>query len=202
MDITPVSSLSGNDYRASGGCGPGGCQDVKSGHERMNGPGRKLSEEDRRKVEQLKQSDREVRAHEAAHMAAAGGHALGGAHYQYERGPDGRSYAVGGEVSIDSSAVSGDPEATLSKAQAVQQAALAPADPSNKDRQVAAAAAAMAAQARIDISRQEDGQNPEPEESTGGDAANKPSTADALMQRFRTGGTLHDNAGTALHLIA
>ncbi len=201
MDITPISSQIGNNYRASGGCGLGGCQDVKSGHEQKNGPGQELSEEDRRKLEQLKQTDRGVRAHEAAHMAAAGGHAQGGAHFEYQRGPDGRSYAVGGEVSIDTSAVSGDPEATLSKAQAVQQAALAPTDPSSQDRQVAAEAAAMAAQARLDISRQEDEQNPA-SESTGGETTNKPGTADALMQRFNAAGALAGRAEPALHLLA
>lgn len=65
--------------------------------------------------------DREVRAHEQAHMAAAGAYSRGG--------PDNRQYAVGGEVQIDTSAVSGDPEATIRKAQTVRRAANAPATP-------------------------------------------------------------------------
>ena len=44
--------------------------------------------------------DREERQHEQAHLSAAGGHARGGPSYQYETGPDGKRYAVGGEVSI------------------------------------------------------------------------------------------------------
>ena len=52
-------------------------------------------------------------------MAAAGAHSRGGPSYEYQRGPDNRQYAVGGEVQIDTSAVSGDPEATIRKAQTV-----------------------------------------------------------------------------------
>lgn len=71
-----------------------------------------------------------MRAHEHAHLAAAGSYARGGIQYEYERGPDSRSYAIGGEVDIDTSSVPNDPEATIQKAQAVRRAALAPADPS------------------------------------------------------------------------
>lgn len=106
-----------------------------------------------RVLAELRARDRQVRAHEAAHLAAAGGLARGGATYTYERGPDGRPYAIGGEVSIDTSAISGDPRATLAKAQQIQAAALAPADPSPQDRSVAAAAAAMAAQAQQELAR-------------------------------------------------
>jgi hypothetical protein len=101
----------------------------------------------------LQARDSQVRAHEAAHLAAAGGLARGGASYTYERGPDGKAYSVGGEVSLDTSAVPGNPAATLAKAQQIQAAALAPADPSAQDRSVAAAASAMAAQAQIDLQR-------------------------------------------------
>jgi hypothetical protein len=106
-----------------------------------------------RVLAELRARDRQVRAHEAAHLAAAGGLARSGATYAFEQGPDGRAYATGGEVSIDTSAVSGDPRATLAKARQIQAAALAPADPSPQDRSVAAAAAAMAAQAEQDLAR-------------------------------------------------
>lgn len=166
--------------------------------------GQRLSEEEQREVEQLKQRDREVRAHEAAHMAAAGGHARGGANFTYQRGPDGRNYAVGGEVSIDTSAVPGDPEATLIKAQQVQQAALAPAEPSSQDRQVAAEAAAMAAQARLEIARREDEQQDGESASNGNSAVvQRADDADPLMERMKAGGAIHDHAaGAVLHLIA
>jgi SprA-related family len=93
-----------------------------------------------------------LRAHEQAHAAAAG--ALGGApSFKFERGPDGRSYAVSGEVQIDVSAVSDDPEATIRKMQQVKRAALAPADPSGPDRAIAARADAeiLAAQRELAI---------------------------------------------------
>lgn len=105
-------------------------------------------------LKQLQARDREVRAHEQAHLAAAGQYAKGGASFSYTRGPDGRNYATGGEVGISTSAVSGDPEATLRKAEQVRRAALAPAEPSTQDLKVAAQATATASQARQDIAAQ------------------------------------------------
>lgn len=109
-----------------------------------------------REITELKAIDRKVRAHEAAHLAAAGGLARGGASFTYTQGPDGKNYAVGGEVAIDTSPVAGDPAATLAKAQQIQAAALAPSDPSPQDRSVAAAAAAMAAQAQAELAKKKD----------------------------------------------
>jgi len=105
-------------------------------------------------ITQLKARDREVKAHEAAHLAAAGQYATGGANYSYTTGPDGRQYANGGEVGIDTSPISNDPQATLVKAQQVQRAALAPAKPSAQDRSVASQASQMAMQARQDIAEE------------------------------------------------
>ena len=102
-------------------------------------------------LRELKQRDREVRTHEQAHAAAGGQHVSGGPSYSYQRGPDGRQYAVGGEVQIDTSAVPGDSEATMRKMQQVQRAALAPAEPSAQDLAIAAEAAQKVAQARIDM---------------------------------------------------
>ena len=90
-------------------------------------------------VQELQVRDREVRAHEAAHQSA-GGSVTGGAKFTFVVGPDGRRYAVGGEVSIDVSAVPGEAEATIQKMQTVIRAALAPANPSSQDQAVAAAA--------------------------------------------------------------
>ncbi len=104
-------------------------------------------------IRQLQARDREVRAHEAAHAAAGGAHA-GAPSYTFEHGPDGQTYAVGGEVSINLSPVAGDPEATLQKAQQVHAAALAPAEPSAQDMKVAQRAQSMAAKARMDIADQ------------------------------------------------
>ncbi len=111
-----------------------------------------LSEE-AREIAQLVARDREVRAHEAAH-AAAGGRYAGSPSLTYRKGPDGRSYASGGEVPIDVSPISGDPQASLQKAQIVRAAALAPAQPSSQDMRIAARASAMAANARAELAQQ------------------------------------------------
>jgi len=113
-----------------------------------------LSEEEQAQVAKLKKRDQEVRQHERAHLSAAGQYAKGGANFEYQRGPDGVNYAVGGEVSIDTSPVPGDPEATIQKAEAIKRAANAPASPSSQDRNVAAQATAMAMKARIELSKQ------------------------------------------------
>lgn len=136
---------------------------ARAGARETNGPNQTATAEraalnDDRGIQQqlqtLKNRDREVRAHELAHQAAGGRYVTRGAQYDFERGPDGRQYAVGGDVRIDTSAVPGDPQATLEKALVVQRAALAPADPSATDRQVAARAAVMIQQARIDLALQ------------------------------------------------
>ena len=112
-----------------------------------------LTEEERKEVERLKKRDREVRAHEQAHKAAGGPHA-GQVTYETERGPDGRSYAVGGEVKIDTGEVPNNPEATIRKLETVKRAALAPSQPSSQDRQVAAQADAKIRQARQELREQ------------------------------------------------
>jgi hypothetical protein len=118
-----------------------------------------LTEEEKAQLDELKQRDREVRAHEQAHAAAGGAYA-GSPSYEYESGPDGNRYAVGGEVSIDTSPISGDPEATIQKMEVVKRAALAPAEPSPQDRAVAAQAdqARLKAQAELREQRSEEQQ--------------------------------------------
>ena len=106
-----------------------------------------------RRLAALKRRDSEVRRHEQAHLAAAGGYARSGASFQYVTGPDGKRYAVGGEVTIDVSSVPGDPEATIRKAQIVRRAALAPASPSPQDRRVAHDASKMELKARQELAR-------------------------------------------------
>lgn len=107
---------------------------------------------EQREVEELKQRDREVRAHEQAH-ASVGGQYAGSPSYEFENGPDGRQYAVGGEVSIDISEEN-TPEETVRKMQQVRAAALAPADPSPQDLRVASEATQIATEARSDIARE------------------------------------------------
>lgn len=96
-----------------------------------------LSKAEMALLRELQKADQAVKAHEMAHVAAAGGYAKGGASFSYQRGPDGQNYAIGGEVQVDTSRES-TPEATIQKMQIVRQAALAPVDPSPQDQQVAA----------------------------------------------------------------
>lgn len=112
-----------------------------------------LTPEEKAVVEQLKKTDQEVRAHEQAHKNA-GGKFAGSASYGYQAGPDGKRYAVSGEVPIDIAPVDGDPEATIAKMTIVSSAALAPAKPSGQDRQVAAQAASIRAEAQAELARQ------------------------------------------------
>jgi hypothetical protein len=106
-----------------------------------------LSEQ--QEIESLKQRDQEVRAHEQAH-AAVGGQYAGSPQYEFQTGPDGQRYAVGGEVSID---IGEEPtaEQTLRKMQQVKAAALAPAEPSPQDLRVATEATQKAFEARNEI---------------------------------------------------
>lgn len=101
-------------------------------------------------IDRLKTRDTEVRQHEQAHLAAAGGMAVSGASYTYQRGPNGVDYAIGGEVHIDTSP-GRTPEETIARARTIQAAALAPADPSGPDRAVAAQAQQMEQQARAEL---------------------------------------------------
>lgn len=110
-----------------------------------------FSQEELKQIKQLKARDREVKAHEQAHLSAAGSYALGGTSYTYQKGPDGVNYAIGGEVNIDTSEVPGDPTATLRKAETIRRAALAPAEPSTQDQTIAQKASAMAAKARAEL---------------------------------------------------
>lgn len=126
-------------------CAAGSCTTCKK-DEKQN----ELSEEEQTQVEKLKERDAEVRAHEAAH-AATGGAFAGGASYEYQVGPDGKRYAIGGEVKIDASPIDGDPAATIDKLRTVQAAALAPAEPSGQDKKVAAQAAAAIREAEAEL---------------------------------------------------
>ena len=125
-------------------------------------------------VRQLQSRDLTVRTHESAHIGAGGGVITSSAHFTYQKGPDGRNYAIGGEVGIDSSPIPGNPGATLTKMAQVKAAALAPAQPSPTDLAVAASATQIEAQARQELARNQayeaqggkagkDGEKPLPE---------------------------------------
>ncbi|MEK1905372.1 MAG: putative metalloprotease CJM1_0395 family protein [Pseudomonas sp.] len=126
--------------------------ETAEGRKAQPGEAEKLRQ-DQAQIADLASRDREVRTHEQAHASVGGAYA-GSPTYSFKRGPDGRSYAVGGEVGIDVSPIPNDPEATLRKMEVVQRAALAPADPSAQDRRVAAQAQAQATEARAAIVQQ------------------------------------------------
>lgn len=113
---------------------------------------KELSEKDQRIIRALEKIDADVKAHEAAHQAAAGGLARGKS-FGYTVGPDGKRYAVSGEVKIDTSPVPNNPQATIAKMQIVRRAALAPGDTSGQDRSVAAQAAKAEASARAQLQK-------------------------------------------------
>lgn len=99
----------------------------------------KQAQAEQQELRELQARDQEVRAHEQAH-ATVGGRYAGSPSYEYQQGPDGQRYAVGGEVQIDLAPVANDPQATIQKMQQVKAAALAPAEPSSADRSIAAEA--------------------------------------------------------------
>ncbi|WP_096084949.1 putative metalloprotease CJM1_0395 family protein [Agaribacterium haliotis] len=109
----------------------------------------RVLQQEQREIRELAARDREVRAHEQAH-SSVGGQYAGAPQYQFQRGPDGVIYAVGGEVSIDVSQAA-TPEETIRKMQVVRRAALAPAEPSPQDRAVAAQAQATELQAKQEL---------------------------------------------------
>lgn len=112
-----------------------------------------LTPEEEKTVRELKQRDIEVRAHEQAHKSVGGPYASAPS-FDTVTGPDGREYAVAGEVRIDASPVRGDPEATIRKMEIVIRAALAPAEPSPQDVQVAQQAQQTKLQAQAELRQQ------------------------------------------------
>lgn len=107
-----------------------------------------------RVINELQRRDKEVRSHELAH-AAVGGSFTGAPNYSFKTGPDGKKYAVGGEVSVDLSTIAGNPTATIAKMQKVHAAALAPANPSAQDTKVAANAIQIILQAQSELQIQD-----------------------------------------------
>jgi len=114
---------------------------------------KELSVEEKRQVRELKKLDREVRNHESAHFASAGGYAKGGPVYEYRIGPDGKPYAVSGHVDIDMSEEV-DKNLSLRKMQIIARAASAPAHPSAQDSYVAAKAMSRVVQLRQDLAEE------------------------------------------------
>jgi hypothetical protein len=136
----------------------GGVNEIKAYSEIQTGDDQGFTQAEIQLIEDLKKIDARVRQHEMAHIAAGGKHITSGANFSYERGPNGKNYAIGGEVGIDTSPVPGDPEATIKKMRRVKSAALAPADPSAQDLKVAANAMSEVSKAlsELTVSQAED----------------------------------------------
>ncbi|MDZ7868157.1 MAG: putative metalloprotease CJM1_0395 family protein [Rheinheimera sp.] len=175
----------------------------RSGQDSSGQSGRDSQQEstEQRKLAELKKRDAEVRAHEQAH-ASAGGDLAAAPSYEFELGPDGQQYAVGGEVNIDLAMVPGDPQATIVKMQKVRAAALAPADPSSADRNVASEATKRILQAQSELTQQNVALNDPPAadadywlEQAGANSqlrgASSQATADAEAQALAPGQTVN-----------
>ncbi|PLX71457.1 MAG: hypothetical protein C0602_01215 [Denitrovibrio sp.] len=111
-----------------------------------------LTEEQQKKVEELKKRDQEVRAHEQAHLVAGAPYTYG-IKYQYEKGPDSNNYAVSGSVQIDTRKEA-TPERNLEKAQIIKRSAQAPEQPSAQDKKVLQAAHRLEQEARAEMAKQ------------------------------------------------
>jgi hypothetical protein len=139
---------------------------------------------DKELVSKLEARNREVIAHEATHMAAAGGYIKGAASYTYQIGPDGKPYAIGGEVSIDMSPVPGNLRATITKMMAIRAAALSPSDPSGQDMSVAAAAAQIEAQARAQLNQSSSNNTTPAQRAVAGSYGQSAASAGAFVNAF------------------
>ncbi len=118
-----------------------------------------LSQDELRLVQDLQSRDSEVKAHEAAHQAAGGG-MTGAASYTYQQGPDGKMYAIGGEVSITMKSGS-SPEETIRNARQIAASAMAAGNPSPQDHAVASSARVMEMKAQQQLAKETE------EETTG-----------------------------------
>jgi len=140
--------------------------------------GRDLSSKEKAVVRELEMRDREVHAHEQAHAAAGAGIA-GAPSYSYETGPDGRRYAVDGEVAIHVRTGSDDPQVAIQQYEQVVRAALAPANPSSHDRAVAANAQTKIAELQAKAASERQSKSPRSLANESGAAKNETGTASA-----------------------
>ena len=142
---------------------------------------KELTEAELIEISKLKASDAEVRAHEQAHIAAAVGINASAPSYEYQTGPDGKKYAVGGEVNINFTEGQ-DPVSNLHKAKILKAAALAPAKPSSQDYSVARVADGMIIEAKQEIAEQRLEESDSDNNSTKTDNTNNQSPSEKTNQ--------------------
>ncbi len=146
---------------------------------------KEMSREEQQKTRELQQTDRKVRAHEQAHVSASGRIAVSAPSYDYETGPDGRRYAVGGSVNYNVPTTECPKDEQL-LARQLRRMALAPMDPSPKDRAVAAKASAKEARASREIREEQteeqasESENPEKRETPATGQTNPNETEDRV----------------------
>ena len=83
-----------------------------------------------RVLEKFKKSDSEVRSHEQVHASI--GQTTAPISYNYQQGPDGKMYVVGGHVRLDTS-IPDDPKAAAFKLDQIKRASSGPSDSSPAD---------------------------------------------------------------------
>ena len=150
--LEPVSQASKTDKNTrQDNCPESSHTETQSHSKAKPANSRKQPQAEIQLLEKLKQIDTQVRQHEMAHIAAGGGYVTSGARFTYKRGPDGKNYVIGGEVSINTAPVPGDPQATIQKMRRIKSAALAPATPSSQDLKVASKAVSAEAKALSDL---------------------------------------------------
>ncbi len=143
---TPSDTKNNNESNPQGNASDSQTQTKTTPHAEQG-----LTEGELKLLEDLKQVDSEIRRHEMAHIAAGGRYITSGANFSFKRGPDGKNYAVAGEVGIDTSPIPGDPQGTISKMQQIKSAALAPGNPSPQDLKVASQATSVASKALSEL---------------------------------------------------
>lgn len=151
--------------------------------EKPSNSSQELTPEQKQEVSELKARDAEVKAHEQAHMAAASGINASAPSYDYQIGPDGKKYAVGGEVSI-SFTQSSDPEENIKNAETMKAAALAPAQPSSQDLSVARNADQMIAEAKQELSEQNKDELKSDENENSAEATTQPKETEERNPSF------------------
>lgn len=90
-----------------------------------------------RVLEKFKNTDAKIRSHEQIHASI--GHTTTPISYTYQEGPDGKMYAVGGHVRLDTS-IPDDPKAAQFKLDQIRKSASAPVDSSGADSMISSQA--------------------------------------------------------------
>lgn len=149
--LTAIRDTVGGTVKASRNDAASDASKAAKGEEKtVRSADAELTPEEKKRVAELKRIDAEVRAHEQAHVTVGRGIITSGPNYQYTYGPDGKQYAVAGEVGIDTSPEQ-EPQENIDKGQHIQATALAPIDPSPQDYRVAAAGKNLEQQGRTDL---------------------------------------------------